>query len=292
MMRLSSCRARCLMFGVIIAVVAIAFALVRLGRGDTYVPPKLTGEIVAFRNGASMLHGVLYKPPGEGPFPAVLYNHGASPGMYSNEVFEHVGPLLVKHGWMMFAPYRRGQGLSVDAGPYWQDEARAAAKKGGTAAYNAAVIRVMTADHLNDQLAALAWMKQQRFVDQRRIAVGGNSFGGIQTILAAEREPFCAAFDGSGAAESWTQSPALQDLLTRSVRNSRTPVFFFQAENDYNLAPSKTLSVAMKDAGKIAEMKIYPAYGKSADQGHSLTYMGTAIWFEDAFRFLQQHCGS
>jgi dipeptidyl aminopeptidase/acylaminoacyl peptidase len=47
--------------------------------------------------------------------------------------------------------------------------------------------------------------------------------------------------------------------MTRAVRNSRVPIFFFQAANDYDIAPSHTLSGAMKVAGKPYELKIYPA---------------------------------
>jgi dipeptidyl aminopeptidase/acylaminoacyl peptidase len=40
---------------------------------------------------------------------------------------------------------------------------------------------------LDDQLAGLAYAKQLAFVDTNRIAVAGWSYGGIQTLLSAER---------------------------------------------------------------------------------------------------------
>ena len=49
----------------------------------------------------------------------------------------------------------------------------------GTAAGAATMIRLLEGDHLNDQLAGLRWLRAQNFVDAKRIAVGGNSFGGI-----------------------------------------------------------------------------------------------------------------
>jgi hypothetical protein len=63
------------------------------------------------------------------------------------------------------------------------------------------------------------------------------------------------------------------------------PIFFFQAENDYDLSPSLTLSVAMKDAGKTTEVKIYPPYGTSASAGHSFTYLGSTVWGATCFAF-------
>ena len=88
-------------------------------------------DIVAFPSGEVTLHGVLYKPEGAGPFPAVVYNHGSAAGMLSKDAFEALGPTFASHGWVFFGPYRRGQGLSASAGPYIGDEIAAAEKKGG-----------------------------------------------------------------------------------------------------------------------------------------------------------------
>src|SRR6266571_24779 len=87
-------------------------------------------ETVSFQSGTITLHGLLYKPEGAGPFPAVLYNHGSAPGMLSNEAFEAIAPVYVSRGWVFFAPYRRGQGLSASAGRYIGSEIAAARKNG------------------------------------------------------------------------------------------------------------------------------------------------------------------
>jgi hypothetical protein len=68
------------------------------------------------------------------------------------------------------------------------------------------------------------------------------------------------------------------------------PLFFFQAANDYDLSPSRTLSAAMKEAGKPYKVKIYPAFGKSSDDGHALGYFGASVWSGDVFEFLQENC--
>jgi hypothetical protein len=69
--------------------------------------------------------------------------------------------------------------------------------------------------------------------------------GPCTTVLGAERGNYCAAIDSAGA-----QAPELQSLMTRAVRNANAPIFFFQAANDDDLAPTKTLSTVMKDASK------------------------------------------
>jgi dienelactone hydrolase len=78
--------------------------------------------------------------------------------------------------------------------------------------------------------------------------------------------------------------------MINAVRNSRVPIFFFQAANDYDLQPSKVLAAAMKDAGKPYQLKIYPAYGDSTEDGHAFGYFGASVWAEDVFRFLNESC--
>jgi dipeptidyl aminopeptidase/acylaminoacyl peptidase len=76
-----------------------------------------SAETVTFPSEGITLHGVLYKPEGTGPFPAVIYNHGSAPGIMSEQAFAALGPVFASHGWVFFGPYRRGQGLSAAAGP-------------------------------------------------------------------------------------------------------------------------------------------------------------------------------
>lgn len=295
-----------------------------------------TPEIVAFQSHELALRGVIYKPEGPGPFPAVLYNHGSAPGMLNNQAFEALGPLFAKRGWVFFAPYRRGQGLSAAAGLFIGDEIAAArrtrimlglliaapsvlllyfliARKrrrsfraawslgwvvlavfaihlSATRAAAGTMVRLLETEHLDDQLAAFQWLEKQSVVDSKRIATAGNSFGGIEALLGAERIGYCAAIDASGGAESWATAPQLRALMTRAARGSKAPTLFFQAENDYDLSPSRTLSAEMKDAGKVSELKFYPAFGKSTSDGHSFAWSGSAVWAADVFRFLDEHC--
>ena len=59
------------------------------------------------------------------------------------------------------------------------------------------------------QLSALAWLRKQAFVHPDHIAVVGNSFGGIETVLGAERAQYCAAIDSAGGAQRWAEAPEL-----------------------------------------------------------------------------------
>src|SRR5258706_9208515 len=74
-------------------------------------------DIVTFPSGGLTLQGVVFKPEGAGPFPAVVYNHGSAPGMLSKDAFEALGPAFAAHGWVFFGPYRRGPGPRASGGP-------------------------------------------------------------------------------------------------------------------------------------------------------------------------------
>jgi hypothetical protein len=80
--------------------------------------------------------------------------------------------------------------------------------------------------------------------------------------------------------------------MLRAARGARAPVLFVQAENDFDLSPSRVLSAAMRASGKLSQVKIFPPFGKSPAEGHSFAYRGAALWVEDALRFLGGHCAA
>jgi carboxymethylenebutenolidase len=247
-------------------------------------------EIVSFLSDGLTLYGVLYKPEGAGPFPAVLFNHGSGPGYTSDVLNQALGPRFVSRGWVFFAPWRRGQGLSEAAGSYIMDDIIAAWAAVGISAAAAVLVHRHETDQLDDQLAGLAWLRTAAFVARGRIAVAGHSFGGIQTVLGVERADYCAGIDMAGGAQSWRLNLQLQAVMTRAVLSARAPIFFFQAENDYDVAPTRVLSASMKQAGKPYQAKIYPPYGKGAGAGHGLPLRTDAAWFDDVIRFLENNC--
>lgn len=247
-------------------------------------------EVVTFQNGTLELKGELFKPAGTGPFPAVLYNHGSAPGMLNSQASKVIGPMFAKMGWVFFMPYRRGQGLSEKAGPYVSDEISSARKHGGVEEAAKVLAQRMDKEHFSDQAAALTWLQSQPYVKRNQIASAGNSFGGIQAILGAQRLPYCAVVDASGGAESWDEAPPLQALMLQAAKGARAPVLLFQAANDFSLKPSQALAEQMKAFGHLYELKIYPAFGLTAKDGHSFAYRGASTWFKDVLAFLQANC--
>ena len=237
-------------------------------------------ELIGFKSSDLELKGFVWKPSGEGPFPALLWNHGSekSPGS-----IDHVAPYFVNKGYVFFVPHRRGQGRSP--GPYIMDELNALSSDN-----RGRMLVELHEIHLEDQLAGLEYLKSLTFVDRNRIAVMGFSFGGIQTMLAVERGPgYRVAVNCSGAAESWKGSSSLRSRLITAASNAKMPVIFLQAENDHDLTPNRVLSEEVRKAGKPVEAKIYPAFGSGPREGHSFCVRGAETWFPDVLRFIETY---
>jgi carboxymethylenebutenolidase len=250
--------------------------------------PEAVAQEVTFPSGGLTLHGFLYKGAGDGPLPAILWNHGSErlPGR-----LPELGPFFSSKGYVFFVPHRRGQGRSATAAPYVMDVLRREGEQRGPAARSAKLVEMMEV-HLQDQLAAWAYLRSLPFVDPKRIAVMGCSFGGIQTVLAAESAPdIRAAVDFAGGAESWQGSPDLRTRMTSAARNAKVPVFFIQAEGDYDLTPSRTLAKEMEKAGKEAMMHIYPAVGRTQQENHEFCVHGAEAWGSDVVTFIEKAFG-
>ena len=188
---------------------------------------------------------------------------------------------FVAAGYVVFMPFRRGQGTSP--GPYIQDQIAAAPPS----QRNQLQVQLLQ-DQLADQLAGMAYLQSQPFVDTTQIAVMGGSYGGIQTLLGAAANPgYTAAVDCSGAAESWN-NPALQNLLETTVATITIPVFFLAAQNDYNLAPENTLGPLLQAQGVPTQTTIYPPFGTGAvgQEGHNMCFIGSSVWASDAITFI------
>jgi carboxymethylenebutenolidase len=235
-------------------------------------------KLVTFPGPKGTLFGYLYKPAGNGPFPAILWNHGSEklPG-WQPELAEY----FTSHGYAFFLPHRSGQGRSP--GTYVMDRVQNATSIGNSQD----VVQAQEQANL-DVVAAAAWLAQQPFINKQRMAMLGCSFGGIQTLLSSEKGMGFKAFVSfAPAAKSWSNT-ALQERLKEAAAHPKAPVFILQAANDFSTEPTRVLGPSVeKHAGKA---KLYPAFGGSAQDGHwafATSKKGTEVWGPDVLQFIQ-----
>jgi len=242
---------------------------------------------VTFKSGDLTLAGYVYKPAGDGPFPAVLWNHGSEPDPGGRAEFDSVAAIFVPAGFVVFAPMRRGH--SDSEGEYIRDSIEHESSVSGLAAGMRLGAQLLDTSQVDDQLAGLAFLERQAFVDTTRIVVAGCSFGGIQTLFGAARHVgYRAAVAISPGALSWDKSPDLRTRLESAVKRIDIPVFLIQPAKDASLEPAKVLGPILIKRNGANRVKIYPAIGPEAQQMHCFGgARGMRIWGAEAVGFVE-----
>jgi len=249
-------------------------------------------DTVAVSSGPLTLRALLWRPVGNRPYRAVLFNHGSSGAAdpLSMDEASILGPLFARHGYVFLFLFRQGVALSRGQGTADGDLMARALAAEGVQGRNRVQLELLQTEELNEALAGLAFLRTLPEVDPHRIAVAGHSFGASLTLLLAARDTMIrAAVAFAPAALSWGQSPELRARLLAAVGRTVAPVFVIHAANDYSVVPGQALAAEMQRLGKTHALKIYPALGRTARDGHNLVYRNVPSWEADVFRFLSEH---
>jgi len=247
---------------------------------------RKTAIDVTFESEGQKLRGWVYKPPGDGPFPAIVWNHGSERNPTAHP---ELGRFYTQHGMAVFLPVRHGHGNST--GTYIQDALEKYKANTPDAVQARKKIVELQGEYNRDVVAAIEWFKKQPYVKADRLAVSGCSYGGIQTLLTSEKDVGAKAFISfAPAAMSWANTD-LRERLSEAIRNARAPLFLIQAKNDYSTGPSEVLGPLIRSKGGLHRAKLYPAFGTTPQEGHggfACWEEGIAIWGDDVLAFLKE----
>lgn len=234
------------------AVVALsALAAAAVAPGAAARQPTMEPETLIVKSGSLQLRALLFRPRGNGPFPAVLFNHGSylSSSPMSRDEPAIAGNVFTKHGYALLFLFRQGIGLSVGQGTADGDLMENALKTGGPEARNRVQLELLEGDELNEVTAGLAALRSRPGIDSQRVAVVGHSFGGQLSLVQAERDARVRAAVLFGpAAASWERSPILRTRLLDAARLAHAPMMIIHARNDYSVAPGEAMAAEMKRA--------------------------------------------
>lgn len=247
-------------------------------------------DIVQYKSNGQDLMAFVYKPPGAGPFPVYMWNHGVErdpgPGALLARFF-------VPRGYIFFAPLRSGHG--PNKGAWILDEQKAVTEPRSPQGFKKLMALYERANE--DTLAAYNWIARQSYVDPKRIVVAGGGQGAVQALLLAERDRtevlnIRCVVAIAPAAESWA-NPHWAKRLETAVATARAPIFLLQANNDFSLGPSETLGPRIDARGGANRHKVYPAHGAAEDHvaGHAGFSGASNEWGEDLVDFLHA-CGA
>src|SRR5262245_6831164 len=205
---------------------------------------------------AVRLEAVIFKPPGTGPFPLAVINHGSTgsgdnPALFAETWFhEGLADFLNERGWIVTFPQRRGRGKS--AGLY--DEGISADRAKG---YTGDPTRSLAgADRaLRDIEAAIAALRRRPDVAPSPILIGGQSRGGAMAVAYAGAHPdevfgvinFVGGWLGEGHSAAQTVN---QTLFGRGVRFSGRMLWLYgRPDPFYSIPHSRESFAAFEKAG-------------------------------------------
>jgi dipeptidyl aminopeptidase/acylaminoacyl peptidase len=216
--------------------------------------------------------GVLAYPPGfdpAGSYPLVLLVHGG-PQASSKLSFSSLAQLMAAEGWLVFQPNYRGSDNLGNA-------------------YMAAITGDPGHGPGRDVMAGVAELRRRPYVDAKRTAVTGWSYGGYMTAWLAGNYPdewFCAMagapvtdlteqYDLSDGNVTWRYfmggSPWTGDLAKQYrdqspvtyVGQVKTPTLVMSLLEDFRVPPVQALAYyhALKDRGVETEYIGFPGRG-------------------------------
>jgi dienelactone hydrolase len=214
------------------------------------VPVTVDGEAVK-------LATITYKPVGAGPFPTLIFHHGSTGRGFDPSLFARpydpkpLANWFTARGWAVVLPSRRGRGGSE--GLYDEGFSSLGRAKGYTCEET---ISLAGADRgLRDLDAITPAILAQPFVDRSKVAVGGQSRGGILSVAWSGRQPgvpravvnFVGGWLGTGC---WSASTVNQDLFGRGAAYGQ-PTIWLYGDNDpfYPLPHSRANFAAFQAAG-------------------------------------------
>jgi hypothetical protein len=139
------------------------------------------------------------------------------------------------------------------------------------------------------ELLKRAETKEPEASKHLRIAIVGHSFGGVLTLLSGEHDSTIRAEVTFGAgANSWRLSQELRERVLALVVKTSASIMLLHAANDYDTTAGTEIAAEFERLHKPHLLKIYPAVGKTSDDGHNLIYLAMSEWEPDVSSFLTQ----
>ena len=262
---------------------------------DKPPPSRFVREEVRIpaHSGRTTLAITILRPRGEGPYGAVVLNHGVplsalARSLESPQLLLHTAAAFVQRGYAVVMPLRRGFGATggefaedpgVCGDPDYRRGERAAAA---------------------DVLAAYQFARRLPYVDRTRMILAGQSAGGVAALFAAAQSPpglvavlaFAAGRGGDPVHHPGVPCAGarLAEVFEELGRSLKAPVLLHYAENDLFFGPSASRSwfARLKSGGARAEYVLQPAFGAN---GHYMftDAAGIELWLPAVGRFLARH---
>jgi len=217
-------------------------------------------------------HAVLFRPPGDGPFPLALIAHASTQNalrraQVPQPEYRALAAGLVARGFAVLVPERPGHGAT--GGKYLEDQ-------GGCDDANYSRAGYATADSIK---AAFDYLQAEDFIRQEGAVIVGHSAGAWGALAMAGENPkvisaIIAFAPGRGghANDEPNKVCAPRTLVASAAEfgdDAKIPVTWLVAANDSYFPPelSKQMADAFRGGGDKVDFHVLPAFGS---EGHWL----------------------
>lgn len=262
-------------------VCALAFAPARAAAQD--LSPQLREEIVSVKKPGLIsidLEATFYRPPGEGPFPLVVINHGkasGNPRFQARARYPVAARELVQRGYAVVIPMR--QGFAKSAGSYIG---------GGCNVESNGRVQA------EDVEATLKQFGERADIDARRVVVFGQSHGGLTTMALGRlnlpnvvglvnlagglRQENCGA---------WEQT--LASAMGNYAKGTSVPSLWFYGDNDSYFSPAVWQEMYARYVANGGRARLV-AFGPFGTDSHRLfgSASGVRIWLPEVEKFFRE----
>jgi dienelactone hydrolase len=226
------------------------------------------------------LETTLFKPPGKGPFPVVIMNHGkalGNPHEQARDRFLAISREFVKRGYAVVIPMR--QGFAQSTGEYADYGCNMTANGEGQA---------------SDIDSVVAWLHRQSWADTDRMIVAGQSYGGLTALAFGTHRidgvkgliNFAGGLKVHGGDCRW--QGALEKAFAAYGARTKLPSLWFYGANDQHFGPAlaSRLYKAYQRAGGHATLVAYGPFKQDA-HGMAGSHEGVKIWWPETEKFLK-----
>lgn len=261
-----------------------------LAAEDSAIDTERVRVPLSYAGTTYQLDAMLYKPRGDGPFPAMVMTHGTSRlaadriKVTADTYYVRQANMFARLGIAVLFVARRGFGISD--GPYAEGYQF---NPNGTRNYTAAGL---AATH--DLSAAVRYLQEQPYVDKDRIVLLGQSTGGHSVIATGSLNlpgvvgvVNFAGGRGSTAPDTVRDEACLIESFGVYGKTSTVPTIWLYSQNDHYFSPAlvQKFLAEYQAAGGNAEFILLPANG---DDGHSSFLRAKDNWYPAVLEFLKK----
>ena len=228
------------------------------------------------------IEATLFKPPGAGPFPIVIFNHGSSGGPIPAAHTENprtFGAYLLSKQIALVVPMRRGRGKSEGSNK----------EEPSPCNVNAARQGLQYASEAVD--AVYQYLRQQPWASMDKVVLAGHSRGGMLASVYAAAHPGAALavinFSGGWKNDNCGAVDVNLALFGQAGSGAKTANLFLYARGDafYSDDSMSNYAAAFSGAGGDVTFKLVSLEKLN---GHQLFHRAQPVWQSSVDDFLHR----